>query len=195
MVTDNALSAENQQERPNTLIDLNIIPEKIAWYIAGFVDGEGSFNISLRKKQDYRLIWQPVLSFNVSQRERLLLDYMKNLFSCGIVKRRKDGLHSYDVTNPQALSMRIIPFFKKYLFFSKNKSKNFFLFVKATELMVRKAHLSQEGLREIILIREQINLGKGRTRKYSIKDVYAESSETIRQAPKGEDIVRTYGRP
>lgn len=195
MFTDNVLSAENQQERLYTLIDLNNIPEKIAWYIVGFVDGEGSFNISLRKKQDYKLIWQPVLSFNVSQKERLLLDYMKNIFSCGIVKRRKDGLHSYDVTNPKALSMRIIPFFKKYSFFSKNKSKNFLLFIQATELMVQKAHLTQKGLEKIVLIREQINLGKGRTRKYSMKDVYKESSETICRAPKGEDIVRTYGRP
>ena len=33
-------------------MDNNIqkIPERIGWYFAGFVDGEGSFNVSLRKK-------------------------------------------------------------------------------------------------------------------------------------------------
>lgn len=189
------MSAGNQQERPHKYIDLNSIPERIAYYIVGFVDGEGSFNISLRKKQDYTLTWQPVLSFNVSQRERTILDHMQKLFSCGIVKRRKDGLHSYDVTNPAALWFRIIPFFDKYSFLSNAKIENFSLFKLAVETMVNKHHLSREGLHKLLLIRERINRGKGRTRKYTIQDVYKESPETIRQAQIWEDIVRTHGRP
>ena len=83
------------------------VPEKIGWYFAGFVDGEGSFNISLRKKTDYKIKWQPVLSFNVSQRERTILALMKRYFGCGIIKRRKDGLYSYDVTNPKAIQEKL----------------------------------------------------------------------------------------
>ena len=30
---------------------LKQIPEKIGWYLAGFSDGEGSFNVSLRKNK------------------------------------------------------------------------------------------------------------------------------------------------
>ena len=41
------------------------IPSHIGWYLSGFCDGEGSFNISLRKKPDYKSGWQVVLSFNV----------------------------------------------------------------------------------------------------------------------------------
>ena len=48
------------------------ISQKIGWYLSGFVDGEGSFNVSLRKKADYKVGWQPVLSFNVSQREKTI---------------------------------------------------------------------------------------------------------------------------
>ena len=58
-------------------------------YISGFVDGEGSFNVSLRKKIDYRLGWQPVLSFNVSQREITILALMKRYLKCGIIKKDK----------------------------------------------------------------------------------------------------------
>ena len=101
------------------------IPEKIGWYISGFVDGEGSFNVSLRKKSDYRVGWQPVLSFNVSQREKTILAIIKRHFGCGIIKRRKDGLYSYDVTNPKAIQGKIIPFFEKYYFLSANKKKTF----------------------------------------------------------------------
>lgn len=187
--TDNAITAENQQERLCEQIELEKIPISLAYYIVGFVDGEGSFNISLRKKHDYKFIWQPVLSFNVSQKDRSFLDRMQQIFNCGIVKRRKDGLHSYDVTNPSDLEKRILPFFKCFRLLSKNKSKNFLLFSQAVRLMVEKKHLQPDGLRKLLLIREEINKGKGRTRKYSIHDVYQESSTTIRQAPKGEEIV------
>lgn len=173
---------------------INQIPIQVAWFLSGFVDGEGSFNISFRQKQDYKTKWQPVLSFNVSQRERLILDLMRNWFECGIVKKRKDGLHSYDVTNPKDLKLTIIPFFIKYPFISKRKSKNFELFKSAVEIMFNKKHLSENGLKNLVLIREMINLGAGRTRKYTAHDILSESSETIRQAlseMREEDIVRS----
>ena len=161
----------------------NKIPSNVAWYLSGFVDGEGSFNISLRKKSDYRIGWQPVLSFNVSQRERTLLDLMKSYYHCGIIKRRRDGLHSYDVTNPSDLKRKIIPFFDQYLFLSKRKQTNYLLFKEAVDLMLSKEHLELEGFKRLLDIRESINEGKGRTRKYSKQDVLKliESPETIRQ--------------
>lgn len=156
------------------------IPENIAWYFSGFTDGEGSFNVSLRKKTDYRVGWQPVLSFNISQREKTVLELIKKYFDCGIIKKRKDGLYSYDVTNPQAITGIIIPFFKQYYFFSKEKQKNFLIFCKITKLMAEKQHLHRKGFKKLLLLREKINIGKGRKRKYSINDINLESSETIR---------------
>lgn len=158
------------------------IPERIGWYISGFVDGEGSFNVSLRKKSDYRVGWQPVLSFNVSQREKTILALMKRHFGCGIIKRRKDGLYSYDVTNPRAIQEKIIPFFEKYSFFSANKKKNFSLFKRIVKLMAAKRHLEPKGFRELLELRKKLNKGKGRKRKYTLENVL-ESSETIRQNP------------
>ena len=152
-MSENITSADNQQERP--LVNVRI-PTQVAWYISGFVDGEGSFNISFRRKQDYKTKWQPVLSFNVSQRERLILDVIKNYFKCGIIKRRRDGLHSYDVTNPIDLKTTIVPFFIRYPFISKRRSKNFELFTSAVEIMFKKQHLSQTGLRNLVLMREEL---------------------------------------
>ena len=162
------------------MFKLNQIPSNIAWYLSGFIDGEGSFNISFRKKSDYRIGWQPVLSFNVSQRERTVLALMKRHLKCGIIKARKDGVHSYDVTNPKALQENIIPFFKKYNFLSQRKKYNFSLFKKAVKLMAEKRHLEPKGLKELVNIREKINPGAGRTRKYSKQDILLESPETIR---------------
>ncbi len=180
--SENQTNRDNQQERL-LMTTSNKISSNVAWYLSGFVDGEGSFNISLRKKSDYRIGWQPVLSFNVSQRERTLLDLMKSYYQCGIIKRRKDGLHSYDVTNPSDLKRKIIPFFDQYSFLSKRKQANYLLFKKAVDLMLSKEHLEIEGFIRLLDIRESINKGKGRTRKYTKQDVLKliESPETIRQ--------------
>lgn len=187
MLTENVLSADNQQERLIKIDSIGKIPTNLAWYFAGFIDGEGSFNISLRKKPDYKLGWQPVLSFNVSQREKTVLEIMKKYFNCGIIKRRKDGLHSYDVTNPEALLRIIIPFFKKYEFLSQYKRKNFYIFEKAVKIMFEKQHLTEQGLNRLLNLREIINEGRGRTRKYTKiivqKISKLESSETTRQDP------------
>ncbi|MGD8744403.1 MAG: LAGLIDADG family homing endonuclease [Candidatus Woesebacteria bacterium] len=157
------------------------VPENTDWYIAGFVDGEGSFNVSLRKKSDYNIRWQPVLSFNVSQREITVLEIMKKRFGCGIIKRRRDGLHSYDVTKPRDIKEKIIPFFDKYEFLSENKMQNYLIFKQTVDIMVEKKHLEPEGFSDLLLLREKLNKGKGRKRKYTLRTVL-ESSETIRQA-------------
>ena len=159
------------------------LPTNIAWYLVGFVDGEGSFNVSLRKKGDYRLGWQVVLSFNVSQKERTILALMKKHFNCGIIKQRSDGLYSYDVTTPCAIQKEIIPFFERYNFLSSSKKRNFLIFKKIVKLMSERRHLDEEGFEKILKRRSILNKGKGRKRKYTIYNVSPKSSETIRQSP------------
>lgn len=136
------------------------------YYLAGFADGEGSFNISLRRRADHSIGWQVVLTFNVSQKETYILSQFKRILGCGRLQKRKDGLHMYVVSNPNSIIERVIPFFKRFNFLSQNKKKNFMLFVKATKIIKEKRHLTREGFMEIVDIREKINEGRGRKRKY-----------------------------
>ncbi len=156
--------------------------EKLGFFLAGFVEGEGSFNISMRRKLDYKVKWQVVLSFNVSQKDVSLLNLLKKELGCGIIKVRKiDNLHSFDVTSPLDIIQKVIPYFQKYPFLSDSKARNFSLFCKVAKLMEKGEHRNLLGLRKIIDLREKINEGKGRKRKYSITDIFPtkESSETI----------------
>lgn len=105
---------------------------------------------------------------------------MKRYFRCGIIKRRRDGLYSYDVTAPAVLESIIISFFRKYPFFSESKKKNFLLFEKAVRLMAAKRHLTRPGLLELVDLRELINQGKGRKRKYTKENILLAPSETKR---------------
>ncbi len=185
-LSDNALSADNQQERPQEEW-LDKIPQELGYYLAGFVDGEGSFNVSLRQKPDYHLKWQVVLSFNVSQRDLTNLLTLKEILGCGIIKKRKDGVYSLDITTPSNVILKVIPFFRRFPFRSEKAKKNFAIFCKIAALMNLGNHKHIKGLKEIVSIRETLNEGAGRTRKYTqaivLKTLLEESSETIRSIP------------
>ena len=146
----------------------------LGFFLAGFTEGEGSFNVSLRRKEDYKLKWQVVMSFNVSQKDPTILKILQNELECGIIKvRKKDKLHSFDVTNPQDIIQKVIPYFNKYSFLSDLKKKNFDIFCKIAKLMDKGEHKNFSGLRKILELREKLNPGIGRTRKYGINDVFS----------------------
>ena len=158
------------------------IPPDLGNYIAGFSDGEGSFIVSLRKRSDYRSKWKVSASFNISQKDRVILSKIKNTFKCGTLRERQDGVVYYEVTNITALHDTIIPFFQKFRFLSAKKKKEFRIFSQIVDKMYRNEHVTAQGLRTIIQLREHLNEGRGRKRKYTKKDVYqGRTSETTRK--------------
>lgn len=147
---------------------LRKIPERVGNYLAGFADGEGSFVVSLVKRDDYVLGWKVVMIFNVSQRDKTVLTLFKRYWGSGRFQYRKDGVWYYIVSNPRAILERVIPFFKRFSFFSSTKKKNFSIFQQIAKIMSENGHYSQEGLQKIIELREILNVGKGRKRKYEM---------------------------
>ena len=165
---------------------LRKVPENIGWYISGFTDGEGSFNVSFRKGNGHRLGWQGCLTFNVAQRDISNLKMMRKHLGCGRLQYRWDGVHYFVAGDFRSIIDRVIPFFERFPFFSVSKKKNFSLFREIAMIIHQGKHLEIKGMREIIAIRERLNEGRGRTRKYNAKDIkliIRESSETTRQTP------------
>ncbi len=150
---------------------LTSIPPRIGYYIAGFVDGEGSFNVSVRKGEGYRHGWQFGFSFNVSQKDKVILVLIKKHLGCGRLKQRKDGLWSFVVENQNSLIERVIPFFERFNFLSTRMKTNFSLFKRIMKIVEKKEHIDKEGIKKVLEIREKLNEGKGRKRKYNLKDV------------------------
>jgi len=150
---------------------LKSIEPSLGNYIAGFVDGEGSFNVSLKKRIDYKNSWKITASFNISQNERFILSKIKDTLKCGTLRERKDGVIYYEVTNINSLYESIVPFFQKFGFISIKKQKNFEIFTKIVHMMKKGEHLNEKGFKEIVLLREKLNYGIGRKRKYSLQDV------------------------
>jgi LAGLIDADG endonuclease len=69
-LSDNASSADNQQER----LSIESISLETGNYLAGFAHGEGSFMIVCRRRADYKSGWKFSAAFNVSQADRAPLE-------------------------------------------------------------------------------------------------------------------------
>lgn len=157
---------------------------EIGYYLAGFADGEGSFNISFRRRQDYKIPWKVSLCFNVSQKDKVILALYKHHLGCGTLRDRPDGVWYYEVNNLIAIREKVIPFFRKYHFLSAKKKRDFAKFCQAVEMMEQGKHLHYEGIKEILKLRSDMN--DGGKRKFSENDIllaFQKSSETIRQIP------------
>jgi len=114
MDSDNPTSADNQQERPSFSTWMDRIPNDLGHWIRGFVDGEGSFNIPIRRERDRGLPWRVALSFNVSQVGNELPELLQSTFGVGTVRDRGDGVHYFEVTRPSQLVERVFPFFDRF---------------------------------------------------------------------------------
>ena len=170
------------------MLNVNKIPPDIGYYLAGFADGEGSFYVSFRPRNDYRQPWKVSLCFNISQKDRVILALLKRHLQCGTLRSRPDGVWYYEVNNLHAILTHVIPFFERFGFLSAQKKQDFAAFKKIAKLMEEERHLTEEGIREILRIRKKMN--DGGKRRYSDAEILArfqpgESSETIRQTLAG----------
>jgi LAGLIDADG endonuclease len=141
MCSDNATGAVDQQERLDA-------------YIAGYVDGEGSFHVAVQRNPWTRAGWQLVPEFHVSQNpeRRQVLDLIKSRFGCGRIqenhRRSSDASLVYVVRRRHDLLMRVIPFFEAHRLLS-SKQQDFLTFARIVRAMAKGKHLSSEGFRSL----------------------------------------------
>ncbi len=148
-------------------IDIKRVPERIGYYLAGFADGEGSFNVSFRKRKDYTMPWKISLCFNVSQRDKVILALFKRHLNCGTLRSREDGVWYYEVNNLNAIEENVIPFFNRFGFLSAKKKRDFSKFKQLAKLIKEGNHLNKTGIQSILDIRKEMNDGGVGKRKYS----------------------------
>jgi hypothetical protein len=193
--SDNPSGADNQQERPKQPNWLEEIEHDLGNWVAGFVDGEGSFNVPFRRERDRGLPWRVSLSFNVSQIGEELPRVLREVFGVGTVRGRRDGIFYFEVTRPTELRDRVFPFFERFPLRSA-KQVDLAIFREVTELVLSGQHLLPLGIEEIVSLRSPMN--RGGKRRYSDSEVVAvlaawESSEAIRRAPSLKRGGRRYG--
>ncbi len=171
--------ADNQQGRPDS---------NLGHYIAGFVDGEGSFHVAIQRNPTVKLTWQIVPEFHVSQHEtsRKVLELIRNVFDCGYIKPNhrsnpNDQTLAFVVRSRKDLAVKVIPFFRRFQL-RTSKKDDFEIFSKIINGMQKGHHHSRKGLIELLKLAYSMNR-TGKYRRVSLNEILKnlEPSETARQ--------------
>jgi LAGLIDADG endonuclease len=163
MGSENPSGADNQQERPSSSNWLDGVPFDLGHYIAGFVEGEGSFNVPIIREHDRLLPWRVTLSFNVSQRGPEMAILLMDTFGVGRKRGRGDGVFYFEVTKPDHLQERVFPFFDRFPLRGP-KAGDLLIFRSITKLVQSGRHRCADGIEEILALRSPMNRGGKRRR-------------------------------
>ena len=131
-----------------------------AQWVAGFIDGEGCFHVSINPHAEMTVGYQVLPEFTVVQHERdvQILYALKAFFGCGVVRRNHGDRMAYRVRSKEHLLQRIVPFFMAHPLKTK-KNVDFLKFRDVLLLMEKDAHLSAEGVEKIRAIAAGMNRG------------------------------------
>jgi LAGLIDADG endonuclease len=177
---DNAIGADNQQERPG-----------FEQWIVGFVDGEGCFSVPIFRNATTRLGWQAQPEFVVAQGERSvhMLHELRRYFECGQVKanrrydNHRENMYRWSVRSVSDLHDVIVPFFELNPLRTA-KAEEFEKFSTVVRMVRAGSHLTHAGMARIARIAETMNFRK--------PSRFLESSEAIRQPPRSGTEVKIW---
>ena len=167
------MSGDNQQERMLT-------PE----YLAGFIDGEGCFSVSIHPNPNAKFGWLIDPDFTINQHKQSLefLKSIQKFLGCGKIYEKsphKSNVLTFTVYSRRTIFEKIIPFLDKHPLIS-NKRNDYYKFREIVIRMQKKEHHTIEGFHNIVKIAFSMN-AQGKQRKYKLEKVLTLSSETARQ--------------
>jgi hypothetical protein len=146
-------SAINPVKRPEVKKLYNSVNP---FWITGFTEAEGNFHIFAAKSSTHKTGYQIKLNFSIVQhsRDKILMENFVNRFKCGTVYKEKNReIVKFYASKSSDIHAKIIPFFQKYPF-QGYKLLSYNKFCKVGELMKKKAHLTPEGINEILEIKQ-----------------------------------------
>ncbi len=136
-------------------------------YIVGLTDGEGSFNIVIRSpKKARRNRYKVECRYYVKMREDELplLRKVEKFFGCGAVyhqkERRKNqrDCYRFEINDLKNLTGKVIPLFSKRFLLSTNRKRDFVLFSRIVKMVLKKEHLTDNGIKKILRLKSQMHM-------------------------------------
>jgi LAGLIDADG endonuclease len=137
------------------------------WFVSGLTEGEGCFCVSfaLRSKLRTGLEVRPSFSLSLNEKDLDLLRDLQTFFGCGWIRESKsDRTFKYEARAVQDLLDPIVPHFERYPL-KGNKASSFAAFSSVCRMIEQGDHLRRDGLRQIIELAYEMNLGKRRVTK------------------------------
>ena len=160
--TIHARSCINRKERIRSIKKLH--PQ----YVVGFIDGEGSFNVSIYydKTMKNKVFVRPEFSIELRADDRMILERIQKTIGCGKIYNcnyKRYGWYphvKYKVARIDDISTIVIPFLEKWPLQAK-KFKTLHYFKLIIQKRIKGEHLTKKGVEEIVKLREKIrSLGK-----------------------------------
>lgn len=142
------------------------------WMITGFVDGEGSFIISVVRNEKMKTGWRVKFFFSICLhvKDTMILERIKNSLRVGkICFRQTRETVSLDVTSINEIKI-IIEHFEVYPLMT-HKHADCVLFKEVIQIIINKEHLTNEGLEKIVAIKAKMNWGLSDILKSAFPDV------------------------
>ena len=158
------------------------------WWVTGFVDGEGHrcFTVPIVQNKNLNAGWEVKPGFQIGQhkREIALLEEIKNFLGVGKIYRYGPQAIQLQIKSLKELEL-VFKHFHNYPLITKKRA-DLKLSLMVMEIMIRKEHLSEDGLRKIVAIKAAMNLGLSEKLKVAFPDVVPVERPKI-QTPKTVD--------
>jgi hypothetical protein len=146
-------------------------------YIAGYVDGEGCFAISVQRNPSCRVGFQLMPEFRVSQNDERpeVLELIRERLGCGYIKAnsKKDRALVLVVRERSALLESVIPFFERVPLLSAKRIE-VEKFAHVVRAMASGQHLEPGGFRGLLDIAMTMN-GGGRFRHVAWRELVGDA--------------------
>ncbi|HEY4501549.1 MAG TPA: LAGLIDADG family homing endonuclease [Candidatus Paceibacterota bacterium] len=137
-------------------------------YVVGLVDGEGSFTVYVRNPDipsavARRVVVEPKFYLKLIERDKEILLALQRFFGCGSVYFQKDtrpnhqNCYRFEVFRWEDLTANIIPFFKRHKLQFASKKHDFKVFCAMMEMLSKKEHLTENGLRKLFQLKQQMH--------------------------------------
>jgi LAGLIDADG endonuclease len=158
--------ADNQQERLSS-------QEARRWFMAGVVEGEGSWCLSIKRHpthtQGYYI--QPEFFVHQHWRRRALLELAQEVFQCGRIwpKPGNPDVLVFRINSRARITAHVLPFMREYMRFSSRRA-DMELFEDAMHLFPADLHRHPAGLATIVEIAYAMN-GDGKQRRRPLDEI------------------------
>jgi LAGLIDADG endonuclease len=149
---------DNQQERPLS-----------AWYVTGFMDGEGCFCASIHPAPTRRGWYMGPVVQAYQHRDRAdILERLRAFFGCGRIRPKgpNSSVVTWSVDGLPMIVEKILPHFDQYPLQS-GKLQDYLVFREIVLRMRQKEHLNPLGFLELARLAFRMN-ATGKQRQYSL---------------------------
>ena len=141
------------------------------WWVTGFIDGEGCFNVSITENKKLNQGWEVQHRFIIGLhiKDKSILQEIYKYLRVGKIYKHGSEAIQWQVKSRKELKV-ILDHFDKYPLIT-NKQADYNAWKLAYFIIKNKEHLTNEGLHRIVAIRASMNLGLSDVLKKAFPDV------------------------